>query len=109
MHMCNLESPNPEAVHAFCDQIVAFTTDMGPEIGIAGAVAGGFRPWLPSDLRGGDDIEADGGGEAPEGANPSDAARYLFKSAIPVAGCLHVFDSAAEAAHQSMQYWETFR
>eukprot|EP00969_Alexandrium_andersonii_P132872 5876325-Alexandrium_andersonii.AAC.1 len=82
---------------------------MGTEMGFSNVREGGWKSWLPSALHPEAGLEEDTGEERPAAPDGDADAGFLFRSAIPVAGCLHVFDSATEHAAEAMPFWETFK
>ena len=114
LHSLNLESLNLSHLQQTMNQVVAFTSDLGVEIGLAEAELG------PSLLQWFDDskhhmltleVEEDtGGGQSLDPLNPLRAPNAnIFENAFPVPGMLHIISNCILQSHQhSMHHWNTY-
>jgi hypothetical protein len=77
------------------------TTDMGTELGLAGALKGDFWAWFQESVQ-------PSAMECDTGACDIDSP-YMFARALPVAGILHTIDNLTHDIHlRAMSFWCIF-
>ena len=114
LHMLVIDGGTRDLVDDLLDCVVSFCTDMGTEIGIVDALAGGFWSWLKSQCKpqtlqssnnGDEDALADQG--SPDDLQEN-LRQFLWKYAMPIPGFLHILDNAAFRSDMSMKGYKSF-
>ena len=105
MHSLSLETDGMGHLQTVLQNTVTLTTDMGVEMGIAGAVHGksaGAYAWFVDGLEPAG-ATADDGEWQPAA---SDSGAFVFERAVPIPGLLHILDNITEDLHEkAMAQW----
>ena len=107
LHSLRLESRGREHLENICSRVVAFTTDLGTEMGLAEALRGStILGWTHPDLQTHEVERADDHHDAPSrgGSSP-----FVFPHALPVPGVLHILDNCThQSLDEGFQHWPVY-
>ena len=94
------------------NNVIAFTSDLGVEIGLAEAQLGpSLLDWFHPSLRSsvGVQVEEDTGDGQCTGQNEGPEPDHMFANAFPVPGMLHIISNLTMQSHeQSMTHWKDY-
>ena len=120
LHAMAHEASSMQSLGSNMDRVVAFCTDMGTELGLAGVVSGSgqcFAEWFQSAFssQGQDgglaEDRGDAGGDLEflAGGLANADRTHLFQRALPIPGLLHILDNCTAEVHlKGMTHWSKF-
>lgn len=98
----HMESAHREALQHTLGNVVAITTDMGVEMGVADAAGGGFDNYIPSWMRSRLDDEIGIDFVVPH----AHSDRHPFPNSMLSGGVLHIIDVSEKHLDKSLAHWD---